>query len=135
MTTITLIRPDAGPARKVAEGDSLQADAQPVRHLNIDAALGGWGDTVEADGLIVYVQPVDAYGRAAAVHGTLEVDLTGMHLNVPRPGQPFEKLAHGRRPCGQTISARAGRWSTCRFRQSIRSAIRALQRRAWSTPG
>jgi hypothetical protein len=65
----------------------------PVRHLSIDAAVGDWSDTVEADGLTVYVYPVDGAGAMVPVLGTLEVDLTGVRTSVSPPPQPFFNLA------------------------------------------
>jgi hypothetical protein len=70
----------------IASSPAKAADS-PARHVTIDAALGGWSDTVEADGLVVYVQPLDATGRRVAVHGTLEVDLTGWRTGITAPNQ------------------------------------------------
>lgn len=88
------------PARLILEGSSSEAELPPrielppprVRHLAIEVVLAGWSDTVEADGLVVHVFPVDAQGRIVPVDGTLEVDLTGWQPTAPLVAQPFPGL-------------------------------------------
>ena len=63
-----------------------------MRSLAIDASVGRWTDTAEADGLILVVYPLDAQGRIVPVQGTLEVDLTGLRTSVTPPPQPFFQL-------------------------------------------
>ena len=60
--------------------------------MSIDADVGRWSDTVEADGLVVHVYPMDAQGAVVPAWGTLEVDLTGWQFGITRPSQPFFSL-------------------------------------------
>jgi hypothetical protein len=90
---------DSGPTLAPSDQDSSSQTSgpaaalrAPVRHLAIDAEVGPWSDTVEADGLILEIRPLDANGRMTPVHGSLEVDLTGRQMGVSPPPQPFFTL-------------------------------------------
>ena len=46
-----------------------------VIHVACDALLANWDGDVEADGLVIHLQPVDQYQQLAVATGTLEVEL------------------------------------------------------------
>lgn len=48
---------------------------QRVIHIACDALLANWDGDVEADGLVIHLQPVDQYQDLAVATGTLEVEL------------------------------------------------------------
>lgn len=48
---------------------------QRVMHIACDALLANWDADVEADGLVIHLQPVDQYQDLAVATGTLEVEL------------------------------------------------------------
>jgi len=81
-----------------AVGADMRSAAPPetprVRSLAIEAALGRWGATVDADGLLVRVYPLDAAGSAVAVYGTLEVELIGRRTDTVDPEASFGRLGH-----------------------------------------
>jgi hypothetical protein len=85
-----------GPFRQMGTVPFSAADARPalpdVRHLALDAEVGGWTDTVEPDGLILRIRPMDAAGRMIAVPGTLEVDATAQRTAIDPDPQPFFAL-------------------------------------------
>ncbi|MGD0898418.1 MAG: hypothetical protein ABR915_11320 [Thermoguttaceae bacterium] len=78
---------------ETASAGKVRPAARPVRHLAIDAEVGGWSDTADPDGLILEVRPVDAAGRLVAVHGMLEVDLASWRTGVTPDPQPFFTVA------------------------------------------
>jgi len=68
------------------------APAPRVQWLDIDAALGQWDANVQADGIVLYVQPRDAAGELLPVSGTLVAELFGERSGVVRHPQPFVSL-------------------------------------------
>jgi hypothetical protein len=48
---------------------------QRVTYISCDALLANWDADVEADGLIIHLQPVDQFQDLAVAAGTLEVEL------------------------------------------------------------
>ena len=68
--------------------------------MNAEAWVANWDRDVENDGLAVNVVPLDAYGRAMAVSGTLEVYLVGPRV------RKFQEAPHSR---GSKLD-RLGRW-------------------------
>jgi hypothetical protein len=46
-----------------------------IMSISCDALLANWDADVEADGLVIYLQPLDAWQGIAPVSGTLEVEL------------------------------------------------------------
>lgn len=46
-----------------------------VISISCDALLANWDADVEADGLVIYLQPLDAWQEIVAASGTLEVEL------------------------------------------------------------
>jgi hypothetical protein len=68
-----------------------------VASVRFDAHIANWDADVEADGLVVQVVPVDAYGQVVPVRGTLEVELFGVrHIafqDAPRKrGRSYGRL-------------------------------------------
>lgn len=59
--------------------------AGPPRSLEIEAVLANWDNDVEADGLRVFVVPLDARGRSIPVAGMLNLTLTGQAVRTPAP--------------------------------------------------
>ncbi len=64
-----------------------------VCSLSIDAHVAQWSRTVQSNGIILHVYPLDGLGRMVAVDGTLDVDLIaqvppGLHqgISLPRIG-------------------------------------------------
>jgi hypothetical protein len=72
----------------------LKDEPQPLRSIQIDAVLGHWSAPTEATGIVVTVQPLDAYGSLVAVDGVLDVDLLGQRLTVVTEGNGFPQLGH-----------------------------------------
>jgi hypothetical protein len=64
----------------------------PIRGLAIDASVGKWQNTVESDGVLVRVYPMDAYGSIVPVSGTLEIDVIGEQHAGRTYGEPFPPL-------------------------------------------
>lgn len=58
-----------------AAAEIPQAAASRVTSLAFDAALGNWDADVEADGLLIQLSALDAWGREVATNGTLQVEL------------------------------------------------------------
>ena len=99
-TVLTLVGKEPSPqevdnspaAGRISPSAYHREPSSPVRSLAIDAALANWDATVEADGLVVRIAPLDGEGRMVPVAGTLEVDLTGWRqVATPLP-QPFLEL-------------------------------------------
>jgi hypothetical protein len=67
-----------------------------VNSLSIDAHVGQWSRTVQANGIVVHVYPLDCQGRVIPVDGTLDVDL----IAQVSPGAPLG-----------TSLPRIGRWT------------------------
>ena len=68
-------RPDSdrGMGRPAVGGN--RESSRRVRTLSVDACLGKWGPTVDADGLVVEISPLDEQGEIVPVQGTVEVEL------------------------------------------------------------
>ncbi len=61
-----------------------------VQSISIDACVANWNQTVETDGIVVHLYPLDGMGGVVPVDGTLDVDLiaavpAGAPLGVPFP--------------------------------------------------
>jgi hypothetical protein len=54
----------------------------PVTSIAVDALLANWDADVEADGLMIYLQPLDAWQQLTAASGTLEVELYTLHARA-----------------------------------------------------
>ena len=78
----------------------MKMSACPVASIVVDASVANWDRDVENDGLLVSVVPLDAYGRAVAASGTLQVYLIG-----PR----VRKFSEAPRSRGSKLD-RLGRW-------------------------
>jgi hypothetical protein len=90
---------DVPVAESVAPPASRRACTVPTRVTSIfvDACVANWDRDVENDGLIVSVIPVNAYGQAVAVSGSLQVYLIGPRLrrfqDAPRSrGSKLDRL-------------------------------------------
>lgn len=102
--------PASSPAAAVelSNAGSLTVDAEPRRYVApvhvtsiiADAWVANWDRDVENDGLVVSVVPLDAYGRAVAASGSLQVYLVG-----PR----VRKFQDAPRSRGSKLD-RLGRW-------------------------
>lgn len=77
------------PGARVGRERGTSAAANRVHHLAIDVSAGRWSDSVEQDGLVVHVYPLDAQGRIIQVWGSLEVQLKSWRLGNPYRPQPF----------------------------------------------
>lgn len=64
-----------------------------VRSVMVDASVANWDGDVEADGLVVYVQPVDEVGQMLPVRGDVAFDLVGNYPSVIYRPQPLAPLA------------------------------------------
>ena len=62
--------------------------------LAIDATVGRWDETVDPDGLVVHVYPLDADGAIVPVHGTLNADLKVEQRSIDLLKQPFVDAGH-----------------------------------------
>ncbi len=67
------------------------ADSQ-VRWISIEAQVANWNQTVESDGIVVYLYPLDELGRVIPVDGTLDVDLIAAVPNGAPLGVPFPEI-------------------------------------------
>lgn len=61
-----------------------------VCSISIDAGVANWNQTVETDGIVLHLYPLDGLGFVVPVDGTLDVDLiaavpAGAPLGVPLP--------------------------------------------------
>jgi hypothetical protein len=72
-----------------------------IRSLEVDAFIANWDADLLQDGLVVVLEPTDAYGALAPVDGTLEVELF-----VPQV-RPFHEAVRSR---GMTLE-NIGRWT------------------------
>lgn len=64
-----------------------------VRSVMVDASVANWDGDVEADGLVVYVQPMDEVGQMLPVRGDVAFDLVGNYPSVIYRPQPLAPLA------------------------------------------
>lgn len=64
-----------------------------VRSVMVDASVANWDGDVEADGLVVYLQPVDEVGQMLPVRGDVAFDLVGNYPSVIYRPQPLAPLA------------------------------------------
>jgi len=67
-------------------------DPGRIRSLAIDAQVANWNSTVEMDGLVIDLRPLDAEGALAPARGTLEVSLIGSRATTSRPGRAFSEI-------------------------------------------
>ncbi|QDU30121.1 hypothetical protein ETAA8_52400 [Anatilimnocola aggregata] len=89
-TLATKVKELATPAKSKAERAKLQplppadefpSDTKPplppakVISISTDALLANWDGDVEADGLVIYMQPITGWQDVALASGTLEVEL------------------------------------------------------------
>jgi hypothetical protein len=74
-----------------ADGAPLVAAAD-IRSIDIDVRLANWDADVEADGLLLTIAAIDAFGNVAPVDGTLEVELIGEALPPYTRGDAFPVL-------------------------------------------
>jgi hypothetical protein len=71
--------PNGSPSDRTA--NEIQAEEKPllpptkVISISCDALLANWDGDVEADGLVIHLQPLDAWQELSAASGTLEVEL------------------------------------------------------------
>jgi hypothetical protein len=64
--------------RRASEGAPQEKPPLPpakVISISCDALLANWDGDVEADGLVIHLQPLDAWQEIVAASGTLEVEL------------------------------------------------------------
>lgn len=83
--SIQIVRDDRGAntetsETRVVENAERGETSAPsvVKQLVIDAQLRSWDRTSQADGLLVYVQPVDDYGQLVRAEGRIDVQLLGI---------------------------------------------------------
>jgi hypothetical protein len=62
----------------LTRAEFLTITTPPVASMRFDAHLANWDADVEADGLVVQVIPVDAYGQVVPLRGALHVELFGV---------------------------------------------------------
>jgi hypothetical protein len=73
--------PSDHPSRAVSSEDTVAPEEKPplppakVISISCDALLANWDADVEADGLVIHLQPLDAWQEIVAASGTLEVVL------------------------------------------------------------
>jgi hypothetical protein len=65
------------------------SEAPRVRALALEAWLANWDADVEADGLVVEAYPLDEFGQAIAVSGSLELELYGARRLTATRGEPL----------------------------------------------
>jgi hypothetical protein len=81
-------RSEASPSDLQQPADLLATTPQPplpparVTSLSFDALLANWDADVEADGLVIYLQPLDSWQQMSAASGTLEVELYTIQARV-----------------------------------------------------
>ncbi|HZZ73898.1 MAG TPA: hypothetical protein VFE24_16720 [Pirellulales bacterium] len=63
-----------------------------VQSIRLDAQLANFNSTAEADGVVVYVQPIDRHGNLITVEGTLDVELTGVIPNDFQTTNEFQTI-------------------------------------------
>jgi hypothetical protein len=76
--------------RQASEIQRAQSRDSQVRWISIDAQVANWNQTVETDGIVVHLFPLDDAGYMVPVDGTLDVELVaavpyGSRLGVPFP--------------------------------------------------
>lgn len=80
-TTPPEASPSDRPSRDVTSEDTAAPAEKPplppakVISISCDALLVNWDADVEADGLVIHLQPLDAWQETVAANGTLEVEL------------------------------------------------------------
>lgn len=62
-------------ASEVAPAEKPPLPPAKVISISCDALLANWDGDVEADGLVIHLQPLDAWQEVVAASGTLEVEL------------------------------------------------------------
>lgn len=83
---------EVAPATYVATVEDTPIPSPRVAHINVDAYLANWDGDVEADGVMVYVTPVDRDGNYVAVNGTLVAELFGERPRTRPEGEKFPRL-------------------------------------------
>lgn len=74
--------------KKIAAPDEIPIEEKPslppdrVISISCDALLANWDADVEADGLVIHLQPIDAWQEMAVASGTLEVELYTLQARV-----------------------------------------------------
>lgn len=63
------------PPTETLQNEMLSSSSSRVSSLAIDALLANWDADVEADGLMIQLQPLDDWQQLTAASGTLEVEL------------------------------------------------------------
>ena len=63
-----------------------------VQSIEIDACVANWNQTVETDGIVVHLYPLDGMGCVVPVDGTLDVDLIAAVPAGSRLGVPFPEI-------------------------------------------
>lgn len=92
---------DFAPGAEPRAESGISDDAGPparVRSTQIEATLVNWDADVEADGLLVRVAAVDAFGNRVAAHGSVEVELIGEGPGTTAVRQTFPLLGRWVRP-------------------------------------
>jgi len=73
--------------------DSVEPLPSPrVTHIDVDAFVANWDGDVEADGVVVYVTPVDRHGNYAPINGTVVIELFGERPTSRPEGEKFPRL-------------------------------------------
>jgi hypothetical protein len=71
-----VVAPDTtSPDSTVPERQRSPATTLAVRSMTVDAQLGNWDEDEEPDGLVVWIEPRDAYGRLMQISGNADVRL------------------------------------------------------------
>lgn len=94
--------PSASVATTGHREDAVAEPPPAIAAMSFDAALANWDGDVEADGLIICLQPIDTWGFYAAASGSVEIEL------FARQARTFH---HAPRSGGQSVE-RIARW-TC----------------------
>ena len=100
-------RTDASSNQVTRDGETMAEQAHqalartsPVRSVAIDAVAANWDSDVELDGLLVRVFPLDGYGQAVPVQGSVNVELishrseTARSKYVSHRGQQFPQVGY-----------------------------------------
>lgn len=71
-------------SREAIEATQFHAVAAPpvIGGITFDAVLANWDGDVEADGLLIYLQPFDQWGSAAEASGSVTIELYASERRV-----------------------------------------------------
>ncbi len=83
--------PDLRAANFIAANRAANAQ---VCSIGIDAYVANWNRTVEADGIMLHLYPLDAAGNTIACDATLDVDLVASVSPGARRGTPLPNIGH-----------------------------------------